>query len=107
MFLRESLCLFCLNPSSARLGLDKKMRPFLHCTACGTRSFIPLIDPGLNGLAVVPQLIEAWRAAVDPAMQRAQLATLLNELRARARGATSTPAQTPESALDAAIAKVA
>jgi len=53
MFLREAPCLFCLNPSSARLGLDKKQRPYLHCVACGVRAFMPLYEC-LNGLAILP-----------------------------------------------------
>lgn len=107
MFLRESLCLFCLNSSSARLGLDKKQRPYIHCTACGARSFVPLFDPGLNGLAIVPALVEAWRASTKPETWRAQLAALLAELRARARGARNAPLETPDAALGAALEKVA
>lgn len=107
MFLREAMCLWCLNPSSARLGLDKKQRPYVHCTACGARSFVPLFDPGLNGLAIVPALVEAWRASTNSETWRAQLATLLAELRARARGAAAAPAPSAESALNNALEKVA
>jgi hypothetical protein len=107
MFLRETMCLYCLNPLSARLGLDKKQRPYVHCTACGARSFVPLFDPGLNGLAVVPALVEAWRASVKPETWRAQLATLLAELRVRARSVTAAPPQTAEAAVQTALEKVA
>jgi hypothetical protein len=107
MFLRESTCLFCLGPSSARLGLDKKSRPYLHCVACGARSFLPLFDPCLNGLAVLPQLIEAWRATISPEARRSQLAILLAELQARARGPATAPLPAPDVALGNALEKIA
>jgi hypothetical protein len=62
MLLTDTACLFCLNPSTARLGLDKKGRPFFHCVGCGARSFLPSFSPCLNGVA----LLTPWvRAIVD------------------------------------------
>lgn len=107
MFLRETLCLFCLHPSGARLGLDKKNRPFLHCTVCGTRSFVPLADVGLRGLAIVPTLVEAWRRGTTEEVWRGQVAMFLNELRLRARGTASAPTVTAEAALTTALEKIA
>ncbi len=106
MFLREAPCLFCLNPSSARLGLDKKQRPYLHCVACGVRAFMPLYEC-LNGLAIVPALVEAWRQSTSEETRRAQLAVYLNDLRNRARGAAQAPPATADAALGAALEKVA
>lgn len=106
MFLREVLCLFCLNPSSARLGLDKKQRPYLHCVGCGARSFLPLYEC-LNGQAILPALVEAWRKTTTEETRRAQLAVYLNELRMRARVAAQAPPVTADAALGAAMEKVA
>ena len=106
MFLRNAPCLFCLNPSSARLGLDKKQRPYLHCVTCGVRAFMPLYEC-LNGLAILPALLDAWRETMTEERQRAQLAIYLNDLRIRARGAASAPPATADAALAAAVEKVA
>jgi hypothetical protein len=87
-----SLCLFCLNPSGARLGLDKKGRPYVHCIACGARSFLPSFSPCLNGIAVLAPLAhavleemgrdrEAWERV------HGQVATFLAQLRAQIAGA--------------------
>ena len=106
MYLRDCACLFCLHPSSARLGLDKKSRPYTHCLACGARSFLPLFDC-LNGLAILPTLIAAWRETTDEETQRARLAVYLSDLRNRARVGAAAPAATPDSAFDAALGKIA
>jgi hypothetical protein len=105
MYLRDAPCLFCLNPASARLGLDKKQRPYLHCVACGVRAFMPIYDC-LNGLAILPALVEAWRKTTTEETRRAQLAVYLNDLRNRARGAAAPPA-TADAAITAALEKVA
>lgn len=83
LFLRESFCVFCLNPRTARLGLDRKGRPYIHCSGCGARSFLPLYDC-LQGLAVIPPLVEAWMKEVSPEDLRMQLTMHLAELRERA-----------------------
>lgn len=106
MFLRECACLFCLHPSSARLGLDKKSRPYTHCLTCGARSFLPLYDC-LRGLAILPTLIEAWRETTDEETRRDRLAAYLSDLRVRARVGAAAPPVTADSALAAALEKIA
>ncbi len=91
MFLRESFCVFCLNPRTARLGLDKKGRPYLHCAGCGARSFLPLYDC-LMGLAIIPPLVNAWMQEIPEESRRAQFALLLAELKEKAQFATARPA---------------
>ncbi len=49
-------CFYCMNPGSARLGLDKKGRPYVHCVCCGARSFLPSFTPCLNGVAILGPL---------------------------------------------------
>jgi hypothetical protein len=34
-------CVFCATPDVARLGVDKRGRPYLVCGRCGARSFLP------------------------------------------------------------------
>lgn len=34
-------CVFCATADSARVGIDKRGRPYLHCGRCGARSFLP------------------------------------------------------------------
>jgi hypothetical protein len=100
--LREStICLWCLNPSTARIGLDKKGRPFVHCVGCGARCFLPSFAPCLNGVALLAPLARAIvdemstsREAYERAQQ--QVALLLAELRARVPGMTA-PAPTAPS----------
>jgi hypothetical protein len=106
MFLRDAPCLFCLHPASARLGLDKKQRPYLHCVTCGARSFLPLYDC-LRGPAILPALIEAWRKATPEGTQRDQLAVYLADLRRRATSPATAPPATADAALTAAMEKIA
>jgi transcription elongation factor Elf1 len=106
MYLRDATCLFCLNTSTARLGLDKKQRPYLHCVACGVRAFMPLYEC-LNGLAILPALVDAWRKTTSEEARRGHLAHYLNDLRSRAREANTAPAPTADAALAAALEKVA
>ncbi len=106
MYLRDAACLFCLHPSSSRLGLDKKQRPYLHCLTCGARAFLPVYEC-LHGHAILPALIEAWRETMTEDRQRAQLAAYLNDLRNRARNAATAPTVTADAALAAAVEKVA
>ena len=57
MLLTDAIpCLFCLNPSSSRLGLDRKTRPYVHCACCGARSFLPSFSPCLHGLPLLGPL---------------------------------------------------
>jgi len=92
--LREStVCLFCLNATAARIGLDKKGRPFFHCIACGVRAFLPSFSPCLNGVAILGPLARATadEMARDPAAwdaANAKVTALITEFRARARPAT-------------------
>jgi hypothetical protein len=51
-----------MNPNTARLGLDKKGRPFVHCVGCGARCFLPSFTPCLNGIALLTPFV---RALVD------------------------------------------
>jgi hypothetical protein len=88
------------------LGLDKKMRPYLHCVACGVRSFMPIYEC-LHGLAIVPALVQAWRQRTSEEARRAHLVHYLNDLRNRAREGTVAPAATADAALAAALEKVA
>lgn len=106
MYLRDAPCLFCLNPSSARLGLDRKQRPYLHCLTCGVRAFMPLFE-SLRGLAILPVLLEAWRKSTSEETQRAQLSLYLNDLRNRASAVAAAPPVTADAALGAAAEKVA
>ncbi len=62
LLLNDTACLFCMNPNTARLGLDKKGRPFLHCVGCGARCFLPSFSPCLNGIALLTPFV---RALVD------------------------------------------
>jgi hypothetical protein len=59
LLLSETACLFCMNPNTARLGLDKKGRPFLHCVGCGARCFLPSFSPCLNGIALLTPYVRA------------------------------------------------
>lgn len=60
MLLNDAMaCFFCLNPGSARIGLDKKGRPYVHCACCGARSFLPSYSPCLHGVAVLGPLTRA------------------------------------------------
>lgn len=99
MLLSDAPCFFCLNPTSSRLGLDRKGRPFLHCTCCGARAFLPSYSPCLHGVAVLGPLAVAIheemardRAAWE--RRHAQMATYLAGLRAQlaSASAASTPA---------------
>ncbi len=93
MHLREVMCLFCLT-ALARLGLDKKGRPYLHCTGCGARSFLPIYEC-LNGLAILPPLVEAWKETVPDEDRRTQLAMYLADLKQRAQRTVPHPQPTP------------
>jgi hypothetical protein len=84
----SSMCLFCLNANGARLGLDKKGRPYVHCIACGARSFLPSFTPCLNGIAILAPLALAvieQMAKDRSAWERGhgQIATFLAKLRAQ------------------------
>jgi|HubBroStandDraft_1064217.scaffolds.fasta_scaffold323005_2 hypothetical protein len=57
--LGEGQCCFACLQDAARLGLDKRGRPYLHCVACGSRQFFPQFDPCCRGLAILPPLIHA------------------------------------------------
>ena len=88
MLLNDCPCLFCLNTSTARLGLDKKGRPFFHCVGCGARSFLPSFSPALNGVALLTPFVRAIAdemATSRDAYERYSrtIATFLGELRAR------------------------
>lgn len=88
MLLNDQPCLFCLNLNTARLGLDKKGRPFVHCVGCGARSFLPSFSPCLNGVAlltpyaraIIEEMSES-REAYDKG-ERA-ISTFLAQLRAQ------------------------
>lgn len=81
-------CLFCLG-ETARLGRDKKGRPFMHCIACGARAFLPSFSPCLHGVAILGPLA---RAIVDEAARdrdawmrmQATIGAYLDGLRAEA-----------------------
>lgn len=86
--LESTVCLFCMHASAARLGLDKKGRPYLHCVACGGRSFMPSFSPCLNGIAVLTPIARAVVEEIASdrvAWERfhGQVATLLADLRSR------------------------
>ncbi len=57
--LGEGHCCFACLQEAARLGLDKRGRPYLHCVACGSRQFFPQFDPCCRGLAILPPVIRA------------------------------------------------
>jgi len=60
MLLEPRPCLFCMNPATSRIALDKRGRPWIHCGACGTRAFLQSFSPALNGVAVLtPYLLVA------------------------------------------------
>jgi hypothetical protein len=86
-------CFYCMGPTSARLGLDKKGRPYVHCVCCGARSFLPAFTPCLHGLAILGPLslaIHDEMARDRDAWERRhrQITTYLAALRAQ----VSTPA---------------
>jgi hypothetical protein len=62
LHLGEGHCCFACLQETARLGLDKRGRPYLHCVACGSRQFFPQFDPCCRGLAILPPIV---RACVD------------------------------------------
>ncbi len=50
-------CFFCLSPIGAALCFDKRNKPYVRCTVCGCRTFLP--NPmGLNGLALIPPYVD-------------------------------------------------
>ena len=89
MLLNDSVpCVYCMNPTGARLGLDKKSRPYVHCVCCGARSFLPHYTPCLHGLAILGPLtlaIHEEMARDREAWQRrhGQIVTYLAALRAQ------------------------
>jgi hypothetical protein len=96
--LEATACLFCLNPNSARLGLDKKSRRYMHCFGCGARSFLPSWT-SINGIAIlVPIAVaitdEIARDRVAWERHHAQIAVLLARVRAQMNGAGSASAET-------------
>lgn len=106
MHLRDTACLFCLHPSGARLGLDRKGRPYLHCVICGARAFLPVAEC-LHGPALLPSLIAAWRAELTEDQRRQRMASYLADLRRRAAQAQAAPPTTADAALTAAMEKIA
>lgn len=94
--LESTICLFCLNPTGARIGLDKKGRPFMHCIGCGARCFLPNFAPCLNGIAVLTPIAHAIldEIARDKGAWEqfhGQIATLLAQLRAQMNAPVATP----------------
>jgi hypothetical protein len=88
MLISDSPCLFCLNTSTARLGLDKKGRPFFHCVGCGARSFLPSFSPGLNGIALLTPFVRAISEEMATTREgydrhSRTIASFLGEIRAR------------------------
>jgi hypothetical protein len=88
MLLSDQPCLFCMNLNTARLGLDKKGRPFMHCVGCGARSFLPSFSPCLNGVALLTPFARAIieemsesREAYD--RHEREISTFLAQLRAQ------------------------
>ena len=103
MLLSDVPCFFCLNPTSVRLGLDRKGRPYVHCTCCGARSFLPSYSPCLHGLAILGPLAHAIheemtrdRAAWE--RRHGQIATYLAGLRAQLAAAPAPPSAQPNGA---------
>jgi hypothetical protein len=91
-------CLFCLNESASRLGLDKRGRPFLHCCACGARAFLPSFSPCLNGLAILTPLARAVAAEMASSQEswtrhRDTIADFLSGLRSQTVGGPAKAAQ--------------
>lgn len=54
---RTRPCWFCLAPEGARIRIDKRGKPYLHCECCGTYAFLRT-PSSIYGLAVVAPVVE-------------------------------------------------
>lgn len=79
-------CLQCLHPDAARMKISKVNRPFVSCSACGSKTFINSRE-GLAGVALLaPQLVallDAWRG------QGVQVAPAIDAVQAQLAGLTA------------------
>ena len=67
-------CVFCATPDTARVGIDRRGRPYLVCGRCGARSFLPsrlcldgygLIAPVLVDLMTAMRSNDTLRARAE------------------------------------------
>ena len=90
MLLEPRPCLFCLNPTTSCIKLTVHKRPWLHCVACGSRSFVQSFTPGLNGIALltpfVHVILEQMQTREGQEVHSRRIAAFLDGIKAQVRG---------------------